>query len=251
MVYTCGRWAGAKTLDEAQEAKLDLICRKAQLKPGMKVLDLGCGWGGFAAYAAEKYGCEATGISVSKEQVALGRELWKGLPVTLLLGDYKEATGVYDAVVSIGMLEHIGYKNYGTMMQTVHRCLRPDGVAVLHTIGNNVSRIHGSYPFIEKYIFPNSCTPSMAQLSRASEGMFVIEDVQNIGPDYDPTLMAWWERFDTAWPRLKGKKYDDRFYQMWKFYLLAAAAASRARQGQLYHLVLTKIGQPHPDWIRG
>ena len=247
MVYTCGYWKNAKTLEEAQDAKLDLICKKAQLKPGMKVLDLGCGWGGFAAFAAEKYGCEAVGISVSKEQVAYGNEKWKGLPVELRLGDYKEITGTYDAVVSIGMAEHIGYKNYRTMMETVNRCLKPDGVAVIHTIGSIVSRIHAQFPFIEKYIFPNSTAPSLAQLAKAVEEIFVVEDVHNIGPDYDPTLMAWWERFDAAWPKLKGAKYDDRFYQMWKFYLLAAAGSSRSRDGNLFHLVLTKPGRKQPD----
>ena len=248
MVYTCGYWKNATNLAEAQEAKLDLICRKAGLKPGMKVLDLGCGWGGFAAYAAEKYGVEAVGITVSKEQVALGRELWKGLPVEMRLADYKEITGTYDAVVSIGMLEHIGYKNYRTMMKVVDRSLKPGGIAVLHTIGNNTSRIHAHYGFIEKYIFPNGCAPSLAQLAKAAEGLFVVEDVQNIGPDYDPTLMAWWDNFKAAWPQLKGPKYDDRFYKMWEFYLLGAAAASRVRQGQLYHLILTKPGRKQPPF---
>ena len=246
MVYTCGYWRDAKTLEEAQEAKLDLICRKVGLQPGMKVLDLGCGWGGFAAFAAERYGCQVRGVSVSKEQVALAREMWKGLDVEFILGDYRDMRGSYDAVVSIGMAEHVGYKNHRTMMEVIHRCLRPEGVALVHTIANNVSRKHG-IPFIEKYIFPNACAPSAAQLGKAIEGLFVLEDLQNIGPDYYHTLMAWWRNFDAAWPELRGPKYDDRFYKMWKFYLLAAAGAARCRDGQLYHLVLTHVGREQPN----
>lgn len=246
MVYTCGYWRSATTLEEAQEHKLDLVCRKVGLQPGMKVLDLGCGWGGFAAFAAERYGCEVRGVSVSREQVALARELWKGLPVEFILGDYREVTGVYDAVVSIGMAEHIGYKNHRTMMEVIHRSLRPEGVALVHTIVNNVSRRHG-IPFIEKYVFPNACAPSLKQLGKAIEGLFVLEDLHNIGPDYAPTLMAWWRNFDAAWPELRGARYDDRFYRLWKFYLLGSAAASRCRDGQLFHLVLTRPGRPQPD----
>lgn len=249
MIYTCGYWKNATTLAEAQEAKLDLVCRKAGLKPGMRVLDLGCGWGGLAAWAAEKHGCEVVGISISKEQVEYGRAKWKGLPVDLKLGDYRSITGVYDAVLSVGMLEHIGPKNYKEFMGVVDRTLKPDGVAVLHTIGNNRSRLHAD-PFTEKYVFPNACAPSLAQLAKAAERDFVVEDVHNLGANYDPTLVAWWENFDAAWPQLKGTRYDDRFYRMWKFYLLACAGLSRARDGQLYQLVLTKFGNPQPSHYR-
>ncbi len=246
MVYTCGYWKGATSLEQAQEQKLDLVCRKVGLKPGMKVLDLGCGWGGFAGYAAEKYGVSVLGVSVSKEQVKLAQEMWSGLDVEFRLDDYRNVSGTYDAVVSIGMAEHIGYKNHRTMMKVIHRSLKPEGVALVHTIANNVSRIHG-IPFIEKYIFPNACAPSLAQLGKAIEGLLVCEDLQNLGPDYYDTLLAWWENFDRAWPELRGARYDDRFYKMWKFYLLAAAGASKARDGQLYHLVLTRTGRAQPD----
>lgn len=246
MVYTCGYWKGVTTLEAAQEQKLDLVCRKVGLKPGMRVLDLGCGWGGFAGYAAEKYGVSVVGVSVSKEQVSLAKELWKGLPVEFRLDDYRSVQGSFDAVVSIGMAEHIGYKNHRTMMEVIHRSLKPEGVALVHTIANNVSRIHG-IPFIEKYIFPNACAPSLAQLGKAIEGLLVCEDLQNIGPDYFHTLMAWWRNFDAAWPELRGARYDERFYKMWKFYLLAAAGASKGRDGQLYHLVLTRTGREQPD----
>jgi cyclopropane-fatty-acyl-phospholipid synthase len=248
MVYTCGYWANAKTLTEAQEAKLDLVCRKVGLKSGMRVLDLGCGWGGFASWAAEKYGCTVYGVTLSKDQVALGNEKWRHLPVTLELKDYRDVRGTYDRVVSIGMMEHVGPKNHRDVFEVVDRCLVDDGVALIHTIANNRSLRHGT-PFIEKYIFPNAVAPSLAQLGRAMEGLFVPEDLQNLGPDYDPTLMAWWDNFDATYSEISAK-YDRKFYQMWKFYLLAAAGAARARDGQLYQVVMTKTGTAQPRWQR-
>ncbi|HWU87220.1 MAG TPA: cyclopropane fatty acyl phospholipid synthase [Kofleriaceae bacterium] len=252
MVYTCGYWRNARTLTEAQEAKLDLVCRKVGLKPGMRVLDLGCGWGGLASWAAEKYGCSVLGVTLSKDQVALGNELWgargKKLDVELQLRDYRDVQGTFDRVVSIGMMEHVGPKNHREMMQVIDRCLVDDGVALVHTIANNRSLRHGT-PFIEKYIFPNAVAPSLAQIGHALEGIFVIEDLHNIGPDYDPTLMAWWANFDRTYGEL-AHRYDRRFYQMWKFYLLAAAGASRSRDGQLYQIVLTKTGRAQPAYAR-
>jgi cyclopropane-fatty-acyl-phospholipid synthase len=245
MVYTCAYWKNAKTLAEAQEAKLDLVCRKVGLEKGMRVLDLGCGWGGFAAYAAEKYGCRVVGVTLSKDQIALGRELWKDLPVDLRLCDYRAIDGVFDRVVSIGMMEHVGPKNYRAMMEVIHRALVPDGVALVHTIGNNESELHG-VPFIEKYVFPNAVAPSLAQIGQALEGLFVLEDLHNIGPDYDRTLMCWWDNFDRTYPEIR-HRYDERFYRLWKFYLLAAAGAARARDAQLYQMVFTKIGRAQPD----
>jgi cyclopropane-fatty-acyl-phospholipid synthase len=249
MVYTCGYYKDAKTLKEAQEAKLDLVCRKAGLQPGMKVLDLGCGWGGLASWAAEKYGCTVLGVTLSKDQVSLGNQLWgpsgKNLPVELRLCDYRDVQGKFDRVLSVGMMEHVGPKNYRDMMQVINARLVDDGIAVVHTIANNKSLRHGT-PFIEKYIFPNAVAPSLAQIGRALEGLFVLEDLHNIGPDYDPTLMAWWENFDRTYAEI-AHRYNRRFYLMWKFYLLAAAGAGRARDGQLYQMVLTKTGRPQPD----
>ncbi|MCB9714482.1 MAG: cyclopropane fatty acyl phospholipid synthase [Myxococcales bacterium] len=250
MVYTCAYWTGATTLEEAQDAKLDLVCRKVGLEPGMKVLDLGCGWGGFALYAAEKYGCTVEGLTISRAQAELGQARAKasGLPVTIRLADYREAKGKYDRVVSIGMMEHVGPKNYRTVMQLIHDCMKDDSVALVHTITNNRSVAHGT-PFVEKYIFPNAVAPSPAQLCKAMEGLMVLEDLHNIGPHYDPTLMAWWERFDASYPELQ-HKYDRRFYRMWQFYLLGAAGASRSRDGQLLQLVMTKTGRKYPDHCR-
>ncbi len=245
MVYTCGYWKNAKNLTEAQEAKLDLVCRKAGLRPGMRVLDMGCGWGGLASWAAEKYGCTVLGVTLSKDQVSLGNQLWKHLPVELRLCDYRDVRGTFDRVLSVGMMEHVGPKNHRDMMLAIDRCLKPDGVAVVHTIANNRSLRHGT-PFIEKYIFPNAVAPSLEQIGRAIAGTFVLEDLHNIGPDYDPTLMAWWHNFDRTYNEIAAK-YDRKFYQMWKFYLLAAAGASRSRDGQLYQFVLTKTGRNQPD----
>lgn len=245
MVYTCAYWRNASTLAEAQEAKLDLVCRKLGLEPGMRVLDLGCGWGGLAAYMAERYGCSVVGMTLSKDQHALGREMWKHLDVDLRLADYRDVSGTFDRVASIGMMEHVGPKNHRVAMEVVHRSLADDGIALIHTIAGRRSRRHGT-PFVEKYIFPNAVSPSLAQLGTATEGLFVLEDLHNIGPDYEQTLLAWWENFDRAYPDLK-QTYDERFYRMWKFYLLAAAGASRARDAQLFQLVLTKSGRCQPD----
>jgi cyclopropane-fatty-acyl-phospholipid synthase len=250
MVYTCAYWKDAKTLEEAQDAKLELVCQKVGLRPGMRVLDLGCGWGGLALYAAEKHGCEVVALTVSRAQAELGQRRAKasGLPVDIRLADYREARGRFDRVLSIGMMEHVGPKNYRTVMEIVHRTLADDGVALIHTIANNRSMIHGT-AFVEKYIFPNAVAPSIAQLGRATEGLFVLEDLHNIGEHYDPTLMAWWQRFDAAWPKLRAH-YGDRFYRMWKFYLLVSAATVRSRFMQLYQVVFTKPGAKQPHGAR-
>lgn len=243
--YSCAYWKDADNLDDAQEAKLELVCKKIGLHPGMMILDLGCGWGSFAKYAAEEHGAEIVGVNLSTKQLALGRELCKGLPVELRLQDYREVTGQFDAVISIGFMEHVGYKNYDTYMQVVDRCLKPDGIAFIHTIGSNKSLTTGE-PWTDKYIFPNGVLPSITQLGKAMEGKFVMEDWHNIGPDYDPTLMAWHENFNNAWPRLQDK-YGDRFRRMWNYYLLSSAGGFRSRSQQLWQIVLTREGTPQPD----
>lgn len=242
MVYSCAYWNGAENLDDAQEAKLDLICKKLGLKPGDRVLDIGCGWGGFVKYAAEKYNIEAVGLTVSKEQAGLARELCKGLPVDIRLQDYRDINEKFNHVVSVGMFEHVGYKNYGTYMEKVHNCLENDGLFLLHTIGDEASHVTID-PWIGKYIFPNSLIPSMKQISASIEKLFIIEDLRNIGFNYDATLMAWFKNFDNNWDRLKGL-YDRRFYRMWKYYLLSSAGEFRARYLQVWQIVLSKKGIP-------
>ncbi|MCR4275940.1 MAG: cyclopropane fatty acyl phospholipid synthase [Candidatus Parcubacteria bacterium] len=242
MVYTCGYWKDAKNLNEAQEAKLDLVCRKIGLKKGDRVLDIGCGWGSFAKFAAEKYGASVVGITVSVEQAALAREHCKGLPIEIRVCDYREMNEKFDHIVSLGMFEHVGVKNYRMYFEVAGRCLREDGLFLLHTIGYQLSQLT-SDPWITKYIFPGGALPSIAQIGEAIEGFFIVEDLQNFGADYDTTLMAWFKNFDFAWPTLRAK-YGDRFYRMWKYYLLSCAGVARAREMQLWQIVLSKNGVP-------
>lgn len=241
MNYSCAYWKNAKTLDEAQENKLELICRKINLQSGMRVLDIGCGWGAFGKYASEKYNVEVVGVTVSKEQVSLGKELCKGLPVEFRLQDYREVSGEYDRIVSVGMIEHVGHKNYRTYFEIAHRNLKEDGLFLLHTIGD-VSSVKNTDAWTHKYIFPNGMLPSIAQLSRAVEGLFVIEDFHNLGADYDKTLMAWYKNFENNLEQIKSN-YSNRFYRMWKYFLLSSAGAFRARnKNQLWQIVLSKYG---------
>ncbi|MBX3154757.1 MAG: cyclopropane fatty acyl phospholipid synthase [Deltaproteobacteria bacterium] len=249
MLYTCAYWPGATTLEEAQDAKLDLVCRKLGLQPGMRVLDLGCGWGGFSAFAAERYGCTLASYTVSHEQVKWIRDRYAHLPIEVHLDDYRKATGTYDAVVSIGLMEHVGPKNYRGYFELVDRLLAPGGVAFVHTIASNAAR-RTMDPWFDKYIFPNSCLPSLGLLVTAMEGLFIPEDVHNIGEDYDTTLMHWWRRFDAAWPSLRAR-YGEPFHRMWKFYLLSSAGAFRARSQQLFQIVMTRTGTPAPKTRRG
>lgn len=242
MSYSCGYWARADTLEQAQQDKLDLICRKLQLRPGEHLLEIGCGWGGLAHYAATHYGVRVTGVTVSREQRRLALERCQGLPVAIEFMDYRAIEGRYDKAVSVGMFEHVGCKNYPVYFETLGRVLKEEGLFLLHTIGSYVTCSHVD-PWIDRYIFPNGKLPSAAELGGALEGRFLIEDWHNFGPDYDRTLMAWWSNFEAAWPRLR-MHYDARFYRMWKYYLHACAGFFRARQGQLWQLVLSKRGRP-------
>ncbi|MBW8074275.1 MULTISPECIES: cyclopropane fatty acyl phospholipid synthase [Metallibacterium] len=240
LVYSCGYWANADNLDDAQQAKLDLVCRKLQLRPGMRVLDIGCGWGEALKFAAERYGVSGVGVTVSMEQATWARNLCKGLPVEIRLQDYREVQDRFHAVFSIGMFEHVGARNYRTYFETVRRVLEPEGLSVLHSIGSNEAPSKPD-PWIEKYIFPNSMIPAASQVATALEGLFVVEDWHNFGADYDRTLCAWKANFDAAWHRLRGQ-FDERFRRMWHFYLCASAAVFRARRDQLWQLTLSPHG---------
>jgi cyclopropane-fatty-acyl-phospholipid synthase len=242
LAYTCAYWKDAKDLDAAQEAKFDLVCRKIGLKPGMKVLDLGCGWGCFSKFAAEKYGVSVLGVTLSKEQVALGMEMCKGLPVELRIQDYREVEGVYDRVVSIGLMEHVGYKNYRNFFEVIQRTLKDDALALVHTIGGNVSAT-STDPWLDKYIFPNSMLPSVPQIAKAMERLFIMEDWHNFGADYDKTLMAWYDNFMATWKEIE-PKYGERFRRMWEYYLLCCAGTFRSRYNQLWQIVISKKGVP-------
>lgn len=238
MSYSCGYWYQAEDLQQAQINKLDMICRKLQLKPGEKLLEIGCGWGGLAHYAAKHYGVEVLGITISKQQQKLAQERCAGLPVEIALVDYRDLDGEYDKIVSVGMFEHVGEKNYPVYFDTVNRLMKSDGLFLLHTIGI-YKTIHRVDPWIDKYIFPNGDLPSAEQISSVLNQRLIIEDWHNFGHDYYLTLMAWWKNFEASWPTISAQ-YDERFYRMWKYYLHSCAGFFKARQGQLWQIVLSK-----------
>jgi cyclopropane-fatty-acyl-phospholipid synthase len=241
MIYTCGYWKNAENLDEAQEAKLDLICKKVGLKPGMKVLDIGCGWGGFLKYAAEKYGIKGVGITISKEQVELGKENVKGLDVDIRFQDYRDVNEKFDAIVSIGMFEHVGPKNYRTFMKVVEKNLNDDGLFLLHTIGDHITKRKPVDAWLNKYIFPNGTIPSQTRISKAADGIFVMEDWHNFSYYYSRTCKEWHNNFKNNWDELKND-YDERFYRMWSYYLLSCVGNFKARGAQLWQIVFSKKG---------
>ena len=238
MMYSCGYWANTNNLDDAQTAKLDLICRKLQLRPGMTLLDIGCGWGGLAKFAAENYQANVVGVTISEQQYEFAKEYCKGLPVDILLQDYRDIKDKFDRIVSVGMFEHVGFRNYPTFMRTAHTALKDNGIFLLHTIGTN-----GALPLTNewtvKYIFPNGMLPGIEQIAMAADKYFVMEDWHNFGAYYDKTLMAWYQNFVGHWDSLKSE-FDERFYRMWTYYLLSCAGAFRARYMQLWQVVFTK-----------
>jgi cyclopropane-fatty-acyl-phospholipid synthase len=240
MQYSCACWEDGDTLADAQVRKMDLICRKLHLGPGMRLLDIGCGWGGFARYAAEKCGVSVRGVTISREQASLGRKDALGLPVEIRLQDYRELDGEFDRVVSVGMFEHVGEKNYRRFFSEVRRCLTPEGLFLLHTIGKNRPSA-ATNRWTDRYIFPSGQLPSPSQIAWAAEGRFVLEDWDSFGEQYDRTLMAWWRNFEEAWPGLR-EKYGERFYRMWRYYLLTSAGAFRSRRIQLWQIVLSPEG---------
>lgn len=243
MAYTCGYWKNAKNLDEAQEHKLDLVCQKLRLLPGMRVLDIGGGWGSFAKYAAQKYKVHVVNITVSKEQLALANNLCHGLPVENRLQDYQSLNEKpYDRIVSIGMFEHVRTENYEKFMKIVKLNLKDDGLFLLHTIGNHITAsINTSWT--AKYIFPNSEIPAFGKLAPVIDQYFVVEDLQNFSSYYDKTLLSWFANFDKNYHKIK-KEYGQKFYRMWKLYLLGSAAMFRARKLQLWQFVMSKKGVP-------
>ena len=242
MIYSCAYWRQAQDLAEAQEGKLDLVCRKLGLERGMRVLDIGCGWGGAAAFAAERYGVEVTGVTVSRNQAATARERCRHLPIEIRFADYRSLSGRFDRVYSLGMFEHVGPRNYRAYLSKVRELLAPDGLFLLHTIGNRVTQ-RANDPWIERYIFPNSHVPSRSQIDAAAEGLWVVEDWHDFGVDYDRTLLAWSDNFERGWPEIAAR-YGDRFRRMWHYWLMISAASFRARRLHLWQIVLSPDGVP-------
>lgn len=245
MVYSCGLWKDAETLEQAQAAKLDLICRKLNLSSEDRVLDIGCGWGGFVKFAYERYNCRSVGVTISGPQAEYAKASCAGMPVDIIKCDYRDVRkashGRFTKVVSIGMFEHVGPKNYRTFMEVVDDVLEADGLFLLHTIGDNYSRMRCD-PWIDKYIFPNGVAPSVRQLGKAIEGLFVMEDWHNFGPDYYRTLLCWNEnlkrnfhsvKIDTPMPR-------EKFFRMWEYFFTSFAASFKARHLQLWQIVMSR-----------
>ena len=242
--YSCAYFDGVDDLALAQRRKLRLICEKLALGPGQRLLDIGCGWGGLARFAAEEYGCEVVGVNISREQIAFARDFCKGLPVEIRECDYRLMDEPFHKIVSVGMFEHVGRRNYRAFFETAARCLDSDGILLLHTIGSNESS-PACDPWISKYIFPNGMLPSIARIGRATEGLLVMEDWHNLGPHYDRTLLCWNENFQREWPRLRSR-YGPDFRRMWEYYLQSCAGAFRARNIQLWQIVFTPVGAPQP-----
>ena len=242
LVYSCGYWQRATNLDDAQRDKLELTCRKLELKPGLRVLDIGCGFGGLVRYAAEHFGVSVVGISVSKQQIELATKLAHGLPVEFHFVDYRDVDERFDRVVSVGMFEHVGRRHYREFFAAADRCLKPQGLFLLHTVGYR--KEEPINPWYDKYIMPGVEFPTMPNIIDNIGDNFVLEDLQTWeGSHYDRTLMAWFERFDAGWDKLRAR-YGETFYRMWKLYLQGCAGGFRAGQMRVWQLVFSKGDLP-------
>jgi cyclopropane-fatty-acyl-phospholipid synthase len=247
MTYTCGYWKNARTLEEAQVAKIDLLCRKLGLRPGMRVLDIGCGWGNFARYAAMKYGVSVVGLTISTEQAALARERCGGLDVEILVQDYQTFSGTFDRIVSIEMIEAVGRRNIAAYFAMVERCLKDGGLFGLQVISEETLTLRSATPldqyivWLRKRIFPNGYIPNLAHITDPARQGLVLEDLHNFSHDYSRTLRAWLERFEASWPTLQ-EKYGEPFRRMWQYYLCGCEALFQARMVQLYQIVYSKGG---------
>ncbi|KPA74708.1 cyclopropane-fatty-acyl-phospholipid syntahse [Leptomonas pyrrhocoris] len=263
MQYSCAYWerhigdaAGnsvepVATLDEAQQVKLHMLGEKLKLKPGMEVLDVGCGWGALASYLSQTYNVRVTGITISEEQRRSAAARNKDDPrVTILKQDYRDTkfSRKFDRIVSVGMFEHVGPKNYSTFFKHMRRLLNDadrDAVFLLHTVGSNITKDSADQWYL-KYIFPGGCLPSISRIGKTIENQFVMEDLHNFGYFYGLTLLAWRENFLAHWNNSpeSGKTHADVFFRMFYYYLSSSAGAFAARDLQLWQIVLSPHGVP-------
>ncbi len=242
MQYVTGYWdSGAKTLDESQYDRMELSAKKLKLKPGMTVLDIGCGFGNFAKHLATHYDVKVVGITLSKEQLAYGKELCKGLSIELRYQDYRDVDGKFDRVISIGMIEHVGEEYLRTYMECVHKYLKDHGLFVLHHIMPH--QLKWTNEWLTKYIFPGAFPPSAQHTISAANDLFVLEDVHNLGVSYGKTLRCWHDNFVKSWPEIK-EHYNERFYRMWRYYLSSVGAGFTARKISVTQFVFSKDGYP-------
>jgi len=249
MGYSCGLYLSDKdTLTDAQYNKFDALCIKLKLKPGMKVLEIGSGWGTFARHAAKNYGVEVLGLTVSEEQKIFAEKRCEGLPVEFVLLDYKKLdksyTGYFDRVVSIEMIEAVGKKNFKDYFSTIERSMKPNGLFGLQVIiGQGIPD-----PFMSTRIFPNGLTPSIVQITDSIKGVLHIKSLDSFGTDYEKTLLSWEANFVKHWNKISKLKnengeylYDDKFYRMWRYYLLCCAATFRVGMNDDAQIIMSKI----------
>jgi len=253
MQYTCAYFPQPKmSLEAAQQAKMDHICRKLQLRPGDRVAEAGCGWGGLARHMALHYGAKVSSWNVSAEQVryASDRARTEGYAdqVTYVLDDYRNISGEFDAFVSVGMLEHVGQENYPTLGEVVDRCLATDGRALVHAIGRNRPRLMNAW--IEKRIFPGAYPPSLREMMDILEPYrFSVLDVENLRLHYARTLQEWLARYDGAYDEVLNQ-FDDEFGRAWRLYLAGSQAAFLIGALQLFQVLFTRERNNTLPWSR-
>ncbi len=241
MQYSCAYFRDPDmSLEDAQRAKKDHIAHKLLLKPGMKVLDIGCGWGGMALTLARDYGVHVTGVTLSENQLATAKQRAEAAGLAdkteFRLLDYRKIEDKFDRVVSVGMLEHVGFPHLQDYFAKVQDVLKPDGVALIHTIGHTAPPVPTS-PWIDKYIFPGGYVPSLSEVSASIEksGLWAA-DVEVLRGHYGPTLNHWRRRFEAALPKVRELGYDERFIRMWRFYLAVCEAAFEETRQGVFHL---------------
>lgn len=254
MQYTCAYFPHAEvTLEQAQVAKLDHVCRKLRLKPGESVVEAGCGWGGLARHLARHYGVQVRAFNISQEQIKFAREKAReeGLDnlVEYVEDDYRNISGQYDAFVSVGMLEHVGPEHYRELGSVVDRALTPNGRGLIHTIGRN--RASGPMnPWIEKRIFPGAYPPSLREMMDIFEpNGFSVQDVENLRLHYATTLAHWLERFEDNQDAIK-RMFDEPFIRAWRLYLAGSIATFLTGHLQLFQVVFNRATDNSLPWTR-